>query len=313
MISVLMTVYNGERWLAEAIESVLNQTFTDFEFLIANDGSTDGSLEIAERYARQDSRIRVVSHPNWGISRALNHALQLVKTDWVARFDADDVMEPNRLERQLEFMKRHPDLAVGSCWARYIDHQGRVVGEYKNDLTTPEILRQRLADNQVIYVVHSGAIIRRDIVQEVGGYRTSFDLSEDTDLWNRIAEHGHLVLVQPEFLLTVRVHPSSATRTGSRRQAQQARWLEITARERRAGRRESTVEELERAEREAPWYRRLNQARQDEGQVLYKAAVIARVNGQTALMAATLAGSMLFYPSYCVSNVWTKAVRSRFK
>lgn len=313
MISVLMTVYNGERWLAEAIESVLNQTYSDFEFMIANDGSTDGTLEIAERYAALDSRISVISHPNWGISRSVNHALELLKTDWVARFDADDLMAPNRLERQLAFIEQYPDLAVGSCWARYIDSHGRVVGEYKNDLTTPEILSQRLAEGKVIYAVQSGSIIRKDVVQEVGGFRTGFDISEDTDLWNRIAERGYLVLVQPEFLLDVRVHPNSVTRTGSRKQAQQFRWLEITARERRAGRPEPTFQELLRAEREAPWYKRLNQARQDQGQVFYKAAAVARVNGHTALMAATLAGSMLLYPSYCVSNVWTKAVRSRFK
>ena len=119
MISVLMTVYNGERWLAEAIESVLKQTYTDFEFLITDDGSTDGTLEIAKRYARRDSRLSVISHPNWGISRSVNHALGLLKTDWVARFDSDDVMEPNRLERQLanHSFTRSPPPCMARPWA----------------------------------------------------------------------------------------------------------------------------------------------------------------------------------------------------
>lgn len=90
-VSVLMSVYNGERWLAESIESVLNQTFTDFEFLIVNDGSTDGSGEIINRYAEQDSRIHVFDKPNTGLADSLNYGIARAKGEWIARIDADDV------------------------------------------------------------------------------------------------------------------------------------------------------------------------------------------------------------------------------
>ena len=114
-VSVALPVHNCERYVAEAIESILAQTFTDFEFLIVDDGSTDGTLPILNRFAARDSRIRVISRPNTGIVGALNEMLGLARADLVARMDADDVALPVRFERQVRYLDEHPEcVMVGS-------------------------------------------------------------------------------------------------------------------------------------------------------------------------------------------------------
>ena len=104
MLTVLMSCYNNEDYLEEAIQSVLCQTHQDFEFLIVNDGSADRTLEICRKFEAIDNRIRVITHENWGASPALNHAAAQAKGEWIFRMDPDDVMMPNRIERQLKFV-----------------------------------------------------------------------------------------------------------------------------------------------------------------------------------------------------------------
>jgi len=117
--TVIMPAYNAERYLAEAIESVLGQTWKDFELIILDDGSRDRTLEIAQSYALRDSRVRVESHTNMGIAPTLNLGLALSESEWVIQMHADDVMMPNRIERQLAFVAEHPELAVASSWIKH--------------------------------------------------------------------------------------------------------------------------------------------------------------------------------------------------
>jgi len=308
-ISVVMSVYNGERWLGEAIESVLAQTYRDFEFIIVDDGSTDGTPAILADYAARDERIRIISQENTGVSRAMNRVLPQVRHEWVARFDADDVMHPRRLERQLAFLEAHPDLAVASCFADYIDEEGHKVGVYDNPLTSPETVRRWLEQGRVIHFIQSGAIMRRDVVLEVGGYRPEYSVTEDTDLWNRIAERGYGVLVQPEVLMKVRVHERSLTRSSMLLQAQQFRWLEAGARLRRAGLPEPTFAEFKEQERRRSLLERVNTSRIDYGRMFYKCAVVSRTRGDRLAMAGHLLLSSALYPSHAASNIWAKAVR----
>lgn len=308
-ISVLMTVFNGQQWLSEAIQSVLDQTYADFEFVIVDDGSTDATPDILQRAAAQDPRIRVISHENMGVSRSVNLVLPELRYDWVARVDADDLMSPDRLERQMAFLAENPDLAVASCFADYIDRNGKVVGRYINQLTTREEVRDWIQSGRVIYFIQSGAIMRRDVVEQVGGYRPAFSVCEDTDLWNRIAEAGHAVLVQPEVLMQVRIHARSLTRSSLMLQMQQFRWLEDSARRRRAGQPEISFDALMERERQASRLTRLNRSRQDYGQIFYKRAAIARAQGSFAAMLAQLGAATLLVPGYAFGNVWAKGLR----
>lgn len=121
-ISVVMSVYNGERYLGEAVESIFNQTFSDFEFIIINDGSTDRTPEILTEI--DDPRAKVINQPNRGLTASLNRAIRLAKGEYIARMDADDISEPTRLERQVEVLDRDPDVVLVACWYEVIDEKG---------------------------------------------------------------------------------------------------------------------------------------------------------------------------------------------
>lgn len=189
-ISVVMPVYNAERYIAEAVESILNQTFTDFEFIIINDGSTDRSLEILQCYARQDSRIRLISRENRGLVKTLNEGLALAKAPLIARMDADDVAFLDRFHLQVQFMDQHPEVVcIGGYW-EIIDDAGRVLTLLKVPEDNEQI--QDLILKGHASITHPSAMFRKAQVQELGGYRGEFEAAEDLDLWLRLGEIGLL-------------------------------------------------------------------------------------------------------------------------
>jgi glycosyltransferase involved in cell wall biosynthesis len=139
-VSVVMSVYNGEKYLCEAIDSILNQTFENFEFLIVNDGSTDRTLEILQSY--RDPRIKVINNErNIGLTASLNKGLKIAKGEYVARMDADDVSFPHRLEQQKAFLDRNPRVAMVGSWAEVIDESGKTQETWRV-LTSSHLLKR---------------------------------------------------------------------------------------------------------------------------------------------------------------------------
>jgi glycosyltransferase involved in cell wall biosynthesis len=216
-ITVLMTCYNTERYVAETIESILNQTFTDFEFVIVNDGSTDRSPEIIERYATRDGRIRVLSGPNSGIVGAACKGMAVARGEFIARIDSDDVALPTRLEKQVEYLRENPDcVAVGSR-TLITDPEGEVICEW-GKLTTHQDIDNENMTTGGPGLIHCAAMFRRQVAVDVGGYRKAYEGIEDLDLFLRLAEKGRLAnLTEP--LSKWRQHPKSCchTRTGELR------------------------------------------------------------------------------------------------
>lgn len=226
-LSVLMPVYNAQRYLAEAIESILHQSFSDFEFLIINDGSTDRSLKILQRYAAQDSRIRLVSRPNTGLVVALNEMLALANADLIARMDADDVALPDRFARQVEFLAEHPEVVCVGGAQDWIDEAGRLLLHHPEAEQDDEI--QQLALSGQTPINHPSAMMRRSAVLAVGGYDGSMYPAEDLDLWLKLGEIGKLANLKAA-VLKYRQHDRSisdrrqAEQTQKRRQACQNAW-----------------------------------------------------------------------------------------
>jgi len=202
-ITVAMSVYNGERFLAAAIESVLGQTFGDFEFLILDDGSTDATAAILRSYARADSRVRPIIRENRGLVASLNEMLGQAKAPIVARMDADDICRPNRFERQLAFLDQHPDHGVVGSWSEDMGEHGEPIFRTGADhpITHEEVLEAIAEGRQVI--CHPAAMYRRDVVLSVGGYHAAFRHCEDYDLWLRLASVTKLGNV-PERLVRYR-------------------------------------------------------------------------------------------------------------
>ena len=215
LISVCMPVYNAERYLAEAIESILGQTFRDFEFLIIDDGSTDRSLAILERYAARDARIRLSSKPNAGYVVRLNEMLHQARGDLIARMDADDVALPERFARQVEFLRSHPEVDVVGGAQEHIDSKGYPLTVHYDPQGHEEI--SELAMSGACPINHPSVMMRRKALLAVGGYRVEMMPAEDLDLWLRMGERGRLANL-PDVIMRYRVHDSSVSASLQRRQ-----------------------------------------------------------------------------------------------
>ena len=199
-LTVLMSVFNGERFLKKAVGSVLSQTFSDFEFLILDDCSTDNTWNILTNF--HDSRIRLIKNSvNMGLTRALNKGLGLARGEYVARMDADDISLPERLQRQKTFLDKNRNIAMVGCWVEVIDENGQKTKRV-NFPIVPYLLRWRLL--LINTFAHSAVMFRKDAALGVGGYSEKLRYAQDYDLWSRISINWDVanipnVLVQWRF------------------------------------------------------------------------------------------------------------------
>ena len=206
MITVLMPVYNASLYLREAIDSVLGQTFQDFELLIINDGSTDDTPQILASYT--DSRVKVTHQNNLKLIDTLNKGLHLAKGEWVARFDADDVCFPERIERQMDFLQKHPDHILVGSDANYMDKEGNFLFLYRNNVYSDDEIRATGFDRCPF--VHSSVMYRKDLVIKAGGYDKGALTFEDHLLWRKLKDFGKMANL-PTPLIKVRFNPESVT------------------------------------------------------------------------------------------------------
>lgn len=196
-VSVLMAAFNAERTLVEAVDSILKQTFADFEFIVVDDGSTDATGAILDTY--QDARLRIIRQAtNQGLVAALNSGLEQARGHYVARMDADDISLPERLRRQVEWLDRHPEVAVLATNAIRLDGAGCPIEVMSTPFRSPEVVGRRLAAG-LCPLIHSSVMARRQILQSLGGYRAQFRHAEDFDLWLRVLQSSQ-VYVLPEVL-----------------------------------------------------------------------------------------------------------------
>lgn len=231
-ISVLMPVYNAERYVAEAVESVLGQTFTDFEFLIVDDGSTDGSPAILRKYAARDPRIRLISRPNTGLVVALNEMLGLARGEFAARMDADDISLSDRLERQVAYLRGHPDCVAVGTRVELIDADGDRLCEFHGPTAHEAIDAAHLTGGGGAAITHPSLLARRAAVAAAGGYDPAFYPAEDVDLFLRLAERGRLANL-PEVLLRYRRHLAATGHVYHTRQVDAKQRAAAAARRRR--------------------------------------------------------------------------------
>ena len=206
-ISVVMSVYNGEKYLREAIESILTQTLADFEFIIINDGSSDHSLDILKEFQSKDGRTKLISRQNRGLIYSLNEGVTSANGIYIARMDADDIALPHRLEHQVAYMKEH-DVVLCGTWAECIDGSGSPVGSIKYPITANKIKHFALLHNPF---VHPSAMFTKKVFTEVGGYSSGFRHIEDYEFWTRIVFKYPTANI-PEVLLKYRLHPHQITR-----------------------------------------------------------------------------------------------------
>ena len=203
-----MPVYNARRFLTEAVESVLGQTLGDFELLIVDDGSTDGSTEVLRRLAGRDRRIRLVVRENRGLIASLNEMIGMAGGDLIARMDADDVSLPGRFAAQVEYLDAHPEVICLGGSERWIDEVGHPL--LVNRRPTDDAAIQEQALSGICPMCHPTVMMRREAVLGVGGYDPTMHNAEDLDLWLRMGEVGRLANLE-EVVLDYRLHGQSET------------------------------------------------------------------------------------------------------
>jgi glycosyltransferase involved in cell wall biosynthesis len=206
LISVIIPVYNGEETIKKTIESVLNQTFNDFEIIIIDDGSQDSTLAVIDNI--QDSRKKVFSYPNAGVSESRNRGLKLATGEYIAFLDADDLWTPDKLEAQLKALQENPKAAVAYSWSDWIDESGQFLRSGGHITVNGNAYEKLLLRD----FIESGSnpLIRRQALDEVGGFEFSVTHAEDWDMWLRLAARYEFVAV-PSPQILYRVSSNSAS------------------------------------------------------------------------------------------------------
>ena len=203
-ISVIMPAYNAEKTIRQSIESVLNQTFHDFELMVVNDGSTDSTLEIASSI--RDERIKVLSYANGGPSAARNRGIAHARGEFIAFMDADDLWKANKLEAQLNALQANPKAGLAYCWTDWIDPLGQPLNKGVYDSVEGDVFARLLLNNFIAN--GSNPMVRKSAFDKVGLFAEELDWGEDWEMWLRLAEHYHFVAVRQPLVLHRRSNAS---------------------------------------------------------------------------------------------------------
>ncbi len=205
-VSVIMSVYNGEKYLKEALESILDQTFGDFEFIIINDGSTDNSYEILKSY--KDKRMKIINQENMGLAKSLNKAIKLAQGEYIARMDTDDISLPTRLEKQVDVIMSSSTVGLVGSWYEIIDELGRELVKVKVPCDFDYLREYMFYENNPI--CHGSVMLKRGPFAQAGRYREVFKYAQEYDLWLRLMEICDFEIIE-EYLYQLRISLSSAS------------------------------------------------------------------------------------------------------
>ncbi len=209
LVSVIMAAKNVEKYISEAIDSVINQTYKNWELIIVDDGSNDTTLSIIHSYVKNDSRIKIIcNEKSVGQAIARNTAVKNSSGDFLAILDADDIAMPDRITGQVHFLENNPNVSAIGGHAEIIDENGKSLGIKRKALNIDAIRFSLLLQNQFI---HSAMMIRRDVFNKFGGYDNDFLYAEDYDLWCRIIEKN-IILNINKVVSKYRIQPGSVTK-----------------------------------------------------------------------------------------------------
>jgi len=231
IVSVVMPVYNSEVYLAASVESIIAQTFRDWELICVDDGSSDSSHAILQDYERVDSRVLVITRPNTGVTRARNDGMTVARGRYIAAMDSDDVALPDRLRLQVDYMESHPECVGLGAAIRVVGPDLMPIQDEPKPLDHETIDAQTLAGSGAS-IRQPVALFRTDAIRHIGGYRDECFTHEETDLYLRLAEIGRLANL-PDVLLLYRLRLGSINRTQGALQTQYGRKVVQDARVRR--------------------------------------------------------------------------------
>lgn len=268
-ISVVMPVHNGERYLEEAVESVLGQSFRDLELIIVENASTDRSLEIAKNFMLLDERVRVLQSDIPSASAAMNLGFDHARANWIARMDSDDIWLPEKLERQWQFIQNNPDIDVVGTWGWHIGASGKRMGMFRVGPTSREQFQRLRRENEVIYLLSPSTMFSRRSAEASGGHDEQYIVAQDIEYWTRLADQFS-VLTLTEPLVLYRVHATSLSSSQLARQNAEAERVKHNAILRRSGLPEVTYEEFVATRANRPFMQRLAESISWKSQTYYR-------------------------------------------
>nr|QNO55030.1 hypothetical protein FPOEFMDM_00015 [Methanosarcinales archaeon ANME-1 ERB7]QNO55101.1 hypothetical protein MNNOGLJF_00015 [Methanosarcinales archaeon ANME-1 ERB7] len=199
LISVVMSTYNEEKYVKDSIASILNQTFSDFEFIIIHEyGSTDRTLEILKCYSVLDERINILINDEYiGFAESLNKGIKNAKGKYIARMDAGDISHPERFEKQVKFLEEHEDVCIVGTWAYWIKKDKKIIGEWR-----PPAVINNISLFKISPAIHSSIMIRKKLFEEIGNYNSKYR-AEDFELYMRAMKNGFGIANIQDFLINI--------------------------------------------------------------------------------------------------------------
>jgi glycosyltransferase involved in cell wall biosynthesis len=311
LISVILPVYNQEKYVAETIESVLSQTFADFELLLHDDGSTDGSAAIIHAYAARDPRIRASFAPNAGRCEATNRLVALARGQWCALLDADDVMLPERLEKQLAFHRLHPEVDATSCHCYYINEHGQHLGVQRHpgpSLLKAEDGHQALESNQYVICAFTGLMISPGVYEQAGGLRSQFWPGDDFEFFNRLLERKFTLVVIQQVLMRYRVHTASVSMRKPSHMLDVADYITCCLQLRRAGHSEISFVEFMAERQHDSWWIKANRWADSYAMILHRQAGFCLYTKNYVRFAWTMTTVLLLSPRFTLATIRNRMV-----
>jgi len=211
-VSIYMAVFNQDKYLHETLDSILKQTFKNFELIITNDGSTDNSLGILVEYANLDKRMKIINSAHVGVVTARNRAINCCNphSKYLMNHDSDDISLPHKLKKLVKYLDTHPEIAIVGCFAEYFDDKGNSRGQPPIEWQPSKIRETFGSMNSMI---HSASLIRREVFNTIGTYRKQFPVVQDYDFFARALLAGFQLANIPEVLHKIRLHPQSIGNT----------------------------------------------------------------------------------------------------
>jgi len=269
-VSVIMPVYNAAPFLAQTLSSILSQTYEDFELIAIDDGSSDESSEILAEFAQRDTRIVFSRRENRGAGATAHECMEKSRNELVLRHDADDIMLPNRLERQIWFMQENPDISAATSYAWLVDRNGALLAEAKPEIDVARGIRES-NPNWFVSLIGPATILRKRDILAVGGY-PKYRFAEDRGLWGRLVVSGYRLAVQPEFLIKQRIHGASLCGSPDRHKHETCEWIDENIMRMLRGEQCLSFDEFQENRRNSPLLTRLSRESRELGLIFYKEA-----------------------------------------
>jgi glycosyltransferase involved in cell wall biosynthesis len=303
-VSVIIPVYNQKKYLTETIDSVLLQTYSDFELILINDGSSDNSSQIIERAAEKDPRIVAIHTTNQGKPKAINQAATVAKGEILAFMDHDDIMNPERLEKQVAYLNAHREVSAVSSNCEYVNEKGFAMGVQRfGQLGSPEACRESIRLKKRVMCAFTALTIRKEAFNKIGGLRSRFWPSDDIDFINRIPQNGFLLVILEDVLVKYRIHSRSTTSANQWALFRMADYTNYCVEQRNLNAQEPTFEEFKAMRKKEGWWLKLKRSGHNHSIILLQKAHFYLTLKEYFKFLSCFTRAFFLDPRYVWSNV----------